>query len=162
VGVGTVYHHFSDKRALLLELLEHYEGTSRAEDWGLGGALAAAFKEADCRSAILVMLRLSIEQRRLRPSLYVVAMELGRRDSEVAALCAQIQTGHRRCIQEAIEAGQKFGTVSLEVEPEAAAFVLLQLFRAAISPISGLPPGVDIEPLVEEFADVLCRYLLVS
>jgi AcrR family transcriptional regulator len=159
VGVGTVYHHFTDKRALLLVLLERNEGT-RLED-ETGGPMVAAFEVEDVRGAFMAITRLVVQLRREHPSVFPIGLDLARRDEEVAQVCARIQTHHRAQIRRDIEAGQKLGKVRPEIDVEAAALLLNQLFEGGISRVAQEPPGEASEPLIIEMTDLVCGYLLV-
>jgi AcrR family transcriptional regulator len=159
VGVGTVYHHFSDKRALLLTLLERNEGTRLNDE--TGGPMVAAFEVEDTRGALLAIARLIVGLRREHPSVFPIGLDLARRDEEVAQLCAQIQAHHRAQIRRDVEAGQKLGKVRPEIDTDAAACLLNQIFETAISRIAEEPPGEASEPLIVELTDLVCGYLLI-
>jgi AcrR family transcriptional regulator len=159
VGVGTVYHHFRDKRALLLDLLERYEGASLLSDEPVG-ALGVAFEEDDVRAAVLALIRVSAELRRKHPSLYPIAQDLGRRDPEVAECCERIGRKHREWIRIGIEHGQALGRVPRDLDATASAFVLNQLFQSAISGIAE-GPEIEAEPRIRALAQMVCASLLV-
>ncbi len=158
VGVGTVYHHFADKRELLINLLEGHEGTELANE--SGGALSAAFQAQDAQAGLEAVARVVLKLRREHPSVYEIALNLARRDPGVAACCERIEASQRARIRRDIEAGQRVGRMRADIDPEAAALVLNQLFRSVTARIADEPADTDPEPLIREFAGVVCHYLI--
>jgi AcrR family transcriptional regulator len=162
VGVGTVYHHFADKRALLLDTVNHYERTPLVEGSGGGsGALELALQEEDVPRALVAVCRLAVEMRCRYPSVYGLARELGRRDAEFAACCARIDASHRGRLRADIEAGQRSGKVRADVDPEAGAQIVHALLRASLQEI-GASPEDQREVRIEALASMIGRYLLVD
>ena len=122
VGVGTLYHHFPDKRALLLELIEQWserEAAARATDPDY-----EKFLGDDPRAAIARFLRSAYDRLRKEPSLYLVVLGLADRDPEV-------QRHYRRVSQLAVERwrgliafGQRRGLFRRDLHPQAAALLI--------------------------------------
>ena len=82
-GVGTLYHHFADKRALLFELIERFGdrmASHRRTDIDF-----AAFLGDDPRRAIATFLERVFDRLRKRPSLYL--------DMAMVQLLLREQTG---------------------------------------------------------------------
>lgn len=159
VGVGTVYHHFADKRALLLDVLDGFEAQGQLGDSEGTGALGQALQEPDPEAAIRATVRVAVGLVRRRPSLYPTAVELGRRDPDVAACCARIESGHRERLRRAIELGQRLGKVRPEIDPGAVALVLQSLVQSAIPRIAREPHP---EAAIESLAELVCRMILES
>jgi AcrR family transcriptional regulator len=157
VGVGTVYHHFDDKRALLLDLLENYEGTELRDE--SGGAVSAAFEVSDVQAALEAVARVVLQLRREHPSVYEIALDLARRDPDVASCCERIEVRQRARIRADIEQGQRTGRMRSDIDPEAGALVLNQLYRSVSARIAEEPANTDLEPLIREFASIVRSYL---
>lgn len=162
VGVGTVYHHFADKRALLLEVLESFEANGLAGEGSEAGVLALALQEEDDPAvAIRTAVRVAVELARRHPSVYPTAVELGRRDPEVAACCERIAAGHRERVCRAIEGGQRRGRVRPEIDPAGVSLVLQSLAQTTIPRIAE-EPECEAKPAIEALSELLCKTLLVS
>ena len=159
IGVGTVYHHFEDKRSLLLAVLELYEGLGLAADEE-GGGLGVALAADDPKAGILGLVRAAVQLRRAHPSVFAIGQAVGRRDPEVAACCAGIEDRHRARLRGAIETGQASGKVRPEMDPASAAFFVHQLSFTTVTRISELPAGPEADRLTDEYAALLQRYLL--
>lgn len=162
VGVGTVYHHFADKRALLLETVNHFERTPLVEGSdGRSGALELALQEEDVPRALVAVCRLAVEMRHRYPSIYSLARELARRDPEFAACCDRIDAAHRGRLRADIEAGQRAGKVRPEVDAESGAQIIHALLRASLHEI-GTSPEDQRDARIEALASMIGRYLLVD
>ena len=159
VGVGTVYHHFADKRAVLLELIE---------DWG--DRIAARrrseldferFLGDDPRSAIRHWLRRTHERLRKEPSLYLVVLALADRDPEVRRRYQRIEQVQIERIRELIEFAQRRGLVRSAVGAASAAFLChhaidLTATQLLVREVSDPDP----DRVLEELTDMICRYLM--
>jgi AcrR family transcriptional regulator len=159
VGVGTVYHHFPDKRSLLLELID---------DWG--DRLAARrrsdlelerFVGDDPRAAIARWLRRAYERQRKEPSLYVVVLGLADRDPEVRRRFQRIEQAAILRLLEFIEFGQRRGLMRADADAAGAAFLIHHAIDMAatqllVREVSDPPP----EAVLAELVDMICRYIL--
>jgi AcrR family transcriptional regulator len=159
VGVGTVYHHFPDKRSLLLELID---------DWG--DRLAARrqsdldlerFVGGDPRAAIARWLRRAYERQRKEPSLYVVVLGLADRDPEVRRRFQRIEQAAVGRLREFIEFGQRRGLMRADADAASAAFLVQHAIDMAATQLLVRevtdPPH---EAVLGELVDMICRYLL--
>jgi AcrR family transcriptional regulator len=159
VGVGTVYHHFPDKRSLLLELID---------DWG--DRLAARrrsdlelerFVGDDPRAAIARWLRRAYERQRKEPSLYVVVLGLADRDPEVRRRFERIEHAAIQRLREFIEFGQRRGLMRADAHAAGAAFLIHHAIDMAATQLLVRevtdPPH---EAVLEELVDMICRYIL--
>jgi AcrR family transcriptional regulator len=159
VSVGTLYHHFPDKRALLLELIDSWgerESEARASEPDL-----ERFLGEDPRRAIGLFLRRGYERLRKEPSLYLVVLALADRDAEV-------QRRYRRISQLAIERwralldyGQRRGLFRADVHPASAALLIHHAIDMAATQVL-VRDLVDPEPehVLRELTNMICRYVL--
>jgi len=159
VAVGTLYHHFPEKRVLLLELID-----------GIGDRVAAqrrgeldfeAFLGDDPRCAIDSWLKRAYRRLRSRPSLYLVILDLAARDPEVGRRYRRVEQLGIQRLSDLISFAQQRGLVRPGLDPAAAAFLIhhsidmaaMQLFlRGASEP--------DPERVMSELTEMICRYVL--
>jgi AcrR family transcriptional regulator len=159
VGVGTLYHHFPDKRALLLALID---------DWG-DRQLAQNRSELDferylgndARRAIADDLAARYRELRRDGGLYLVLLELGERDGDVRSRLARI---HQVAIErycDLIAYGQRRGLMRRDIDPLAASFLVRHAIRVAatevlVHRVSDPAP----ERVLEGLTEMICRYIL--
>jgi AcrR family transcriptional regulator len=159
VGVGTLYHHFPDKRALLLELIDR-----------LGDRVAAqrkseleleAFLGTDPRAAIARWLERAHARLQSRPSLYLVMLDLASRDREVSRRYRRIEELAIDRLTDLLEFGQRRGLVRKAMDARAAAFLVHHSIDMAAMQIF-LRGDRAPEPakVLSELADMICRYVL--
>jgi len=159
VGVGTLYHHFPDKRALLLELVDDWgERETQARS---GAADFEAFLGDDARAAIAGLLRGAYQRLRKKPSLYLVVLSLADRDPDV-------QRRYQRVSRHAIERwrglvdfGQRRGLFRADVDPAAAALLIRDVIDMAATQVlvrDLADPGP--EQVLRELINMICRHLL--
>jgi AcrR family transcriptional regulator len=158
VGVGTVYHHFADKRAILIRLLEQQEGERLVG--ASGGPLALALRESDVRSAVERVVWFFGKLRREHPSIYAVSLDLTRRDEAIAAHCRRIERIQRKALERDLEAEQREGRVRPDLDPAASAVWLHVLLQGAMSMLSEADDPEELAPMVRELSAILCRHLL--
>ena len=159
VGVGTLYHHFPDKRALLLELIDRIGdrvAVQRKSELAL-----EAFLGDDPRAAISRWLQRAHARLRSRPSLYLVMLDLAARDAEVARRYRRVEEAAIERLADLIELAQRRGLARAGLDSGAAAFLVhhavdmaaMQLFlRGQHAP--------DASKVLAELTDMICRYLL--
>ncbi len=161
VGVGTVYHHFPDKRAMLLQLID---------EWG--DRIAAQrrtelelerFLSGDVREAFRRWLETAYERLKKQPSLYLVVLGLASRDPEVRDRYRRIEQLLLGRWRELIEFGQKRGLMRSDLDAASAAFLMNNAIEVAATQllVRGLAEP-DPGRVVEELGDMICHYLLVS
>lgn len=159
VGVGTVYHHFPDKRALLLQLID---------DWG--DRLAAQptprselerFLAGDVRHAFARWLRNGYERLRKHPSLYLLLLDRARRDPAVAERYRRVEAIATGRMQRLLEVGCEDGRLRRDLDVQAAAVLIANAIDVAATQL--LVRGVA-EPapdrVLAALCDMICRYIL--
>ena len=159
VGVGTLYHHFPDKRAVLLDLID---------DWGDRAAADrrtdfdhARFLGEDPRSGFAVWLRRAYDRLRKKPSLYLVVLGLAERDEEVRRRYQRIEQVALERLRDLIEFGQERGMMRRGADPASAAFLIHHAIDMAATQLL-VREVSDPEPdrVLEELTDMICRYIL--
>ena len=159
VGVGTLYHHFPDKRALLLALID---------DWG-DRELAKNRSELDFerylgddpRRAIADDLAARYRELRRDGGLYLVLLELGERDVEVRSRLARIQQVAIERFRDLIVYGQRRGLMRRDIDPLAASFLIRHAIRSAATEVL-VHRVADPAPerVLEGLTEMICRYIL--
>lgn len=159
VGVGTLYHHFPDKRAILLDLID---------DWG---ARAAAERRTDLdherflgedpRAGFARWLRNAYERLRKQPSLYLVVLGLAERDDEVRRRYQRIEQVAVERLRDLIAFGQRRGLMRAGVDAASAAFLIHHAIDMAATQLlvrEVSDPAPD--RVLEELTEMICRYVL--
>ncbi len=159
VGVGTLYHHFPDKRSLLLALID---------DWG-DRELAQNRSELDFerylgddpRRAIADDLDARYRELRRDGGLNLVLLELGERDEEVRSRLARIQQVSIERFRDLIVYGQRRGLMRRDIDPLAASFLIRHAIRSAATEVL-VHRVADPAPerVLEGLTDMICRYIL--
>ncbi len=166
VGVGTLYHHFADKRELLLELLDRESGETSADLMGeRGGPLAKALRAPDFRASLIESLRLIRKLRFKYPAVYMIAVDLARRDPEVAERCRAHEERYAELTRVDVRIGLELGRIRKGIDPETAAVTICRSFEAVLRDLittEGEEEDARAEILMAELADMMARYLLVD
>jgi len=161
VGVGTLYHHFPDKRALLLALID---------DWG-DRELAHArthhdvdrFLSENARAAFGEDLRNSYERLRREGGFYLILLELAERDSDVRQRLLRINQLADERLRELLALGQKRGVIRAEIDPLAAAVLVRRSIASAATEVF-VHRMTDPAPerVLEGLTDMICRYIFAK
>jgi AcrR family transcriptional regulator len=160
-GMSTIYHHFQDKREILLQLID---------EWGLAMPVQrrAAFDirtalGGDPRRAAREFLEKSLDQIEKGPSFYRVILSEAERDPEVRRRYENAQHAITTWLADMMRLGQQAGMVRGERSPEAAARLLHQVMETALTDLvmRKLPRGARDEAL-EELTDMIYAYLIAD
>lgn len=158
IGVGTVYHHFPDKRAMLLALVDDWGDrvASRRRELGLERLLGGDAREGICR-----VLRRGFERQQKEPSLYVVVLALADRDPEVRRRYHRIEQAQIERLREFIEYGQRSGAMRRAVDAASAAFLVHHAIDMAATQLL-VRDVAHPEPdrILAALAEMICSYLL--
>jgi AcrR family transcriptional regulator len=159
VGVGTLYHHFPDKRALLLALIDHWGDRELARD--RGAAFFERYLGADPRAAIHTDLTARAERLRRSGSFQLVLMQLADRDHDVRARLDRILQVRRERLCDLVVLGQRRGVFRPNVDPLAAAFLIQNAINvSAIEVCVHRHRELTADVLIDELTDMICRYML--
>jgi AcrR family transcriptional regulator len=156
VSVGTLYHHFQDKRALLLALVDA---------WGARVAGRELDRERflgdEPRAALASWLRGAYERLRKRPSIYLVVLSLADRDDEVRARWERIQALGVARLRDLFEYGVGRGVLRADLDAEAAAFLIHHAIDMAAMQLLVLDrPPLDPDRVLATLADMIGRTIL--
>lgn len=161
VGVGTLYHHFPDKRALLLALID---------DWG-DRELAHRRSQHDverflgenARAAFGDDLRRSYERLRREGGFYLVLLELAERDSDARQRLNRINQVADERLRDLLALGQSRGVIRAELDPLAASMLVRRSIEAAATEVFvHRMTDPDPERVLEGLNDMICRYIFTE
>ena len=159
IGVGTLYHHFPDKRALLLALIDDW--SDRELSRNRTEPDMERYLGDDPRQAIASHLEASYRELRRDGGFYLVLLELAERDSDVRARLSMIDRVATERFAGLIAFGQRRGLMRAGLDPLAASFLIRHSIRISatevlVHHVSEPAP----ERVLEGLIDMICRYLL--
>ena len=159
VGVGTVYHHFPEKRALLLELIDAWG--ERVSARGRSDPDRERFLGDDPRAAMSAWLRGAYERLRKRPSIYLVVLALADRDPEVRARWERIQALGIERLRDLLVFGQRRSLMRADLDAEAAAFLIHHAIDMTAMQLLVLDrPPLEPDRVLTTLNDMICRTIL--
>ena len=155
--MGTLYRHFPDKRALLLELFEYWSGR-QAE--GRRTALQLQdFIQKDPRAALAGLLRRLYERLHDRNWFYVEILPRARLDEELGRRFQQLRREAADHCATIIEVGQQAGMLRKQPNPAIAGVLVINALDLLTAHVLS-EPGTETEGVLSELTDMLCRYLV--
>jgi AcrR family transcriptional regulator len=159
VGVGTLYHHFPDKRALLLALIDEWSDRELARGRAEFDDVRAS--GSDLRRAIRGYLASRYRSLREDGGLTLLLLALRERDPEVRSRLARVDHVITERVRDLIAYGQERGTMRPDVDPFAAALLIRHATRgAATEVLVNRLPEADPERVLEALTDMIFRYLI--
>jgi AcrR family transcriptional regulator len=158
VGVGTLYHHFPDKRALLLALIDDW-GDREVAQMRSHSDVEGMLGE-DARAAFGADLRKSYERLRRDGGFFLVLLELAERDPDVRARCQRIDQIFDQRLSDSLALGQRRGVIRPEIDPLAASILVRRSIRSAATEVF-VHRMIDPAPerVLEGLTDMVCRYI---
>jgi AcrR family transcriptional regulator len=160
VGVGTLYHHFPDKRAILLELADDWTASVVAQRRRLALPAAMTAKGREPRELVASWIRATYENEAKVPSLWHVMVDVAQRDPEVAERFRAVQDSGRERIRTLVEAFQAQGAIRPGVDALAAAYIIRDtLERLGTRFLGKRHTGELPERVLAELVEMIGRYL---
>lgn len=159
VGVGTLYHHFPDKRALLLALIDDWGDRELARERAID--VVERYLGPDPRAAIGADLAQRAERLRRHGGFQLVLMQLADRDHDVRARLDRILQVGRERLRDLVLLGQRRGVFRPGIDPLAAAFLVQNAVHMTASELV-VHQHRDVSPdvMLAELTDMICRYVL--
>lgn len=159
IATGTLYHHFADKHAILLELIDEWGdrlASSRRSELQLEGFLGD-----DPRAALSGILRRVYERLRRGNWLYAEIFRLLDRDTEVRRRYQHLESVGAERLAAMIEFGQRRGLLRQEPDPDTASLLVIHAIEVLTNHVLVLRRSSgDVERMLKELSDMLCRYLV--
>jgi AcrR family transcriptional regulator len=159
VAVGSVYYHFSDKRALLLGLMDDL--LDRVAKIRPDGLTLEAFLGASPRTSIEAWLHRSYQAFQKRPSSYLVLLGMAESDPELRERRLRLDQLAIEQLTLMIISGQERGRFRQDDDPAASAFIIHHSIEMAITQL--LVRGTelaDADVVLGSVSKMICRYLL--
>ena len=158
-SLSTAYYHFTDKRALLLRLID---------DWGKAMPVQrrAAFDirtalDGHPRRAARDFLRKSLAQLERGPSFYRAILAEADRDAEVRHRYEGASRAITVWLTEMVRTGQQAGVVHTERKPEAAAFLLHHVMESVLTELAAQSaPAESRDEIIDELTEMIVGYLM--
>jgi AcrR family transcriptional regulator len=159
IGTGTLYHHFPDKRAILLELIDAWGdriAQERRSDLDL-----ETFFGADPRVALAGILRRVYQRLRNGNWLYAEIFRLLPHNEEVRRRYRHLEQAGAEYLAAVLEFGQRRGLLRSRPDPMTAAFLIINAIELVTGHVLVLRrSGSDVDRIIDEATDMLCRYLV--
>ena len=164
VAVGTVYHHFPDKRSVFVTLLEDFPARRKAQGafTSEAGPLGALVGAEDPRAAFASALWEVHLRRGNSAGILMVAWNVGRRDPKIEASCRAIQEHLLGVARLDMRRGRESGVIRQDFDAEMASLLLYDAYSCLMGRLARDPALTEEEGrrMVDMFADLVCRYLI--
>jgi len=158
VGTGTLYRHFPDKRALLLELFDQWSDRVAADRRGDLPRLENFMRE-DPREFLAGLLRTMYERMHDRNRFYIEIVPLTHRDEELRERYDRLKRQGAERLGALIELGQQSGRLRKEPDPTTAAVLMINALELLGAHVLQRP-GSETEHMLHELTDMFHRYLI--
>ena len=156
IAVGTFYLYFTDKRAILLELLD---GTiNEIANYVVQNLQPAAWRNADARASVRALIDALFHTRTINPGLQRILWERYFKDAQFRAAVQAIEFRVRAAMHDLFKALQADGQLRV-TDLSAAAFVVYSAIEWTASRLVLGGAGTEIEPAVEAASDMVSRFL---
>jgi AcrR family transcriptional regulator len=159
VAVGSVYYHFSDKRTLLIALMDDL--LDRVSKIRPDGLTLEAFLGSSPRTSIEAWLHRSYQAFKKRPSSYLVLLGMAESDPELRERRLRLDQLAIEQLTLMIISGQERGRFRQDDDPAASAFIIHHSIEMAITQL--LVRGTelaDADVVLGSVSKMICRYLL--
>lgn len=158
IGTSTLYHHFPDKRTLLLELIQSW--SEQIASGGQVGGRLEVWLRADPRAFLAGLLREQSEQHD-RTTFAVDLYLLAHQDEELRVCFQNVRLAGAARLATIIELGQQQGLLRKRPDPATAALIVIQAIELlSVNRHMLRRPEEEIERMLDELTDMLCRYLV--
>ena len=159
IGMGTLYHHMPDKRALLLELIE--EWTERRAEQRRSELQMDTLIQGDPRVFLTGFLR-SIYERMQDPNWIEVEMALlAYRDEELRERFQRLRLAGVERLATILEVGQQRGYLLERFDPMSVSLFLINALELILVQIHMLRrPASETERMLHELTEMICCYLV--
>jgi AcrR family transcriptional regulator len=156
IAVGSVYDYFTDKRAILLELL--HDTVEQVADLVVAGLAPEAWRGADPRDGVRKLLELVFRSRQVQPGVQRILWERFFRDPEVRQAMERIEGRVRGAIAQLLRDLRDDRRIRVQ-DVDTAAFVIhLSVEWIASRLVLGGAP-VEIDQAIDAATDMITRYL---
>ena len=159
IGMGTLYHHMPDKRALLLELMQQW--TERWEEERRSELRVESFMRGDPRTFLAGFLRNIYERMQDRNWIHVEMTLLAQRDDELRERFQNLRSAGAERLATILEVGREQGFLRAQIDPMSAALLLNNALEFLVVHIHMLRrPPRETERILEELTEMVCCYLV--
>lgn len=159
VAVGTLYGYFTDKRAILLELLE---GTTRdISDYVVRNLEPSLWMEANLRDRVRALIDALLHTRRIQPGIQRILWERYFKDLEFRKAVEAIEERVKAAMVQLFEALAERGKLRLS-DYHTAAFVIHAAVEWTTSRVTLSESEADVGSTVEALTDMICRYVFAD
>ena len=156
IAVGSVYDYFTDKRAILLEVLR---GTiEEVVDIVVAGLAPEAWLDTDPHVTVRKLVHQVFYARRVNPGLQRILWERFFKDPEVRASTEAIEEHVQGALENTLTELQAAGRLRIE-DIKTAAFVIQLSIEWVSSRLLLGGEGVDIDDAVDTASDMVSRFL---